>query len=253
MIKEVQELIRKGVSKRKIARVMKISRHTVCRYTFGDPESLAESNRPSFTKLQPFQEEIISLINNKIVRKDVYRCIVKNGYTGGRTHFYNYCEHLVEMEMIESPGNLRINELRDEQTKLKYHYVTRNQIFTHIWNGEGDIGKDDLEYVKTSFPVINVLSDCLYQFRNIFEKKSKEALSEYITTYKNCELQPLKKYAESMQKDIDPVTNAAIEEYSNGFVEGTNNKLKVIKRVGYGRCKLPLLRSKIVLPAFLGP
>jgi predicted transcriptional regulator len=252
LIKEVQELIRKKVSKKKISKVLKIARGTVYRYSSGDPEFLAESNRPAFTKLEPFQEEIISLINNKIMRKDVYFYIVKKGYTGGITQFYKYCEYLAEIEMVESLGNLKIDELRDEQTKAKYHYVTRNEIFKHIWNGEGTISKDDMEFIKNTFPVVNVLSECLLRFRTIFENKSKEALTEYITTYKNCELEPIKKNAESIQKDIVPVTNAVVEEYSNGFVEGTNNKLKVIKRVAYGRCKLPLLKSKVVLPGFFG-
>ena len=245
--------MRKGVSKRKIAMVMKISRNTVYKYNCGDPELLAESNRPAFTKLEPFQEEIISLINNRIMRKDVYSCIAKKGYTGGRTQFYKYCEHLAEMELVENPGNLRIDELRDEQTKSKYHYVTRNQISKHIWNGEGNIDKDDMEFIKNTFPVIKVLSMCLFQFRNMFEKKSREALSEYIAAYKNCELESIKRFTEGIEKDITPVTNAVVEEYSNGFVEGTNNKLKLIKRVGYGRCKLPLLKSKIILPAFFWP
>ena len=243
------------MSKRKIAKVLKISRGTVYKYACGDPELLAESCCLAFTKLQPFQEEIISLINSKVMRKDIYFHIVKKGYKGGRTQFYKYCEHLVEMEMVENPGSLRIDELRDEKTKLKYHYVTRNQIFHYIWNGENesDIGKDDIEYIKKLFPVVQALIKCLHQFRNIFEKKSKEVLLEYIATYKGCEFEPVKRNAESMEKDIDPITNAVVEKYSNGFVEGTNNKLKLIKRIGYGRCKLPLLKSKVVLPGFLWP
>ena len=71
-----------------------------------------------------------------------------------------------------------------------------------------------------------------------------------MAAYKGCELEPIRRFIEGIQKDIDPVTQAVVEEYSNGFVEGTNNKLKVIKRIGYGRCKLPLLKCKIVLAAF---
>jgi hypothetical protein len=253
LINEIQKLIGQGLSKRKIALVMKISRNTVYKYSSGSPELLAESSWPVFTKLEPFQEEIISLLNNKIMRKDVYLCIVKKGYTGGRTQFYKYCEHLVEIELVENPGSLRIDELRDEQTKQKYHYITRNQIFNHIWSGKGDIGKDDIEFIKTSFPVVKTIVECLFKFRDIFEKKSKEVLSEFISAYKECKLEPIKRFTAGIQKDIVPVTNAVVEKYSNGFVEGTNNKLKVIKRVAYGRCKLPLLKAKIVLPAFFWP
>jgi len=240
------------VTKRKISKVLKIARGTVYKYSCGEPEFLAESNRHGFSKLEPFQKEIISLINSKIIRQDVYHCIIKKGYTGGRTQFYKYCEHLADIEMIESMGNLRIDELRDEKTKLKYHYVTRKEIFQFIWNGEeeSDISKDDIKLIKSTYPVIDSLIKCLTEFRDIFEKKRKKALKIFITTYKGCELAPIKQFTQGLQKDIEPVTNAVVEKYSNGFVEGNNNKLKLIKRLSYGRCKLPLLRAKVVLPGF---
>ena len=39
--------------------------------------------------------------------------------------------------------------------------------------------------------------------------------------------------------------NAVAYEYSNGFVEGTNSKLKMIKRTMYGRCGRKLLEAKL--------
>ena len=251
-MRQVQDLIQKGFTKSKISKVLKIARGTVYKYSSGDPEFFSETKTWAFNKLEPFQEEIISLINNKFLRKDVYFYILKKGYKGGITQFYKYCEHLADIEMIDLPGNLRIDELREEQTKLKYHYVTRNQIFKYIWNGEdeSDISKEDIESIKKTFPVIRVLINCLYEFRHIFEKKSKEVLAEFITSYKNNDLEPIKLFTNGIQKDIEPITNAVVEEYSNGFVEGNNNKLKVIKRLSYGRCKLPLLRAKVVLSAF---
>ena len=229
---------------------MEISINTVAKYCTGSPEKLAEGARGNFAKAEPFQEEIISMLNNKNKRKDIYSFIVKNGYTGGISQLDNYCRHLVEMGKVEAPVFLGVDELDDGQTKIKYHYVTRHQIFRYIWTGESDIGTDDLGLIKDMFPVIRVLRECIFQFRNIFEKKSKEALSDYITRYKSSGMESLKKFAESIEKEIVPVSNAVVEEYSNGFVEGTNNKLKLIKRVGYGRCKLALLRSKIVLAGF---
>lgn len=54
-----------------------------------------------------------------------------------------------------------------------------------------------------------------------------------------------------MLKDIEPISNTVVKEYNNGFVEGTNNKLKMIKRQSYGRSKLELLKVKIILQSFL--
>lgn len=36
-------------------------------------------------------------------------------------------------------------------------------------------------------------------------------------------------------------------EYSNGLAEGIVNKIKVIKRIMYGRCSFEMLRSKVLL------
>ena len=40
--------------------------------------------------------------------------------------------------------------------------------------------------------------------------------------------------------------NVVVSDLSNGFVEGINNKIKMVKRVMYGRCKLPLLKAKLI-------
>lgn len=39
--------------------------------------------------------------------------------------------------------------------------------------------------------------------------------------------------------------NIGLDDYSNGFVEGTNSRLKMIKRTMYGRCRKQLLEAKL--------
>lgn len=55
-------------------------------------------------------------------------------------------------------------------------------------------------------------------------------------------------FAEGLKRDIDAVENAVAYDYSNGFVEGTNSKLKMIKRTMYGLCGKKLLTAKLILP-----
>lgn len=47
-------------------------------------------------------------------------------------------------------------------------------------------------------------------------------------------------------KDIDAVRNAIIYDFNNGLAEGSVNKLKVIKRIMYGRCNFDTLRAKVL-------
>ena len=48
-----------------------------------------------------------------------------------------------------------------------------------------------------------------------------------------------------IKNHIDAVENAVAYDYSNGFVEGTNSRLKMIKRTMYGRCGRQLLEAKL--------
>ena len=49
-----------------------------------------------------------------------------------------------------------------------------------------------------------------------------------------------------LEEDIYAVENAVASNLSNGFVEGTNSKLKMVKRTMYGRCSKQLLEAKLM-------
>jgi len=54
-------------------------------------------------------------------------------------------------------------------------------------------------------------------------------------------------FVNGLKQDIDAVMNAISSDFSNGLAEGTVNKIKVIKRIMYGRCRFDLLRSKCLM------
>lgn len=50
-----------------------------------------------------------------------------------------------------------------------------------------------------------------------------------------------------MRLDLDTVMNAITYDYNNGLAEGMVNKIKVIKRIMYGRCHFSLLKNKCIM------
>ncbi len=58
-----------------------------------------------------------------------------------------------------------------------------------------------------------------------------------------------KKKLQKYDHILSAAGNAAAGPLSNGFAEGTNSKLKMIKRTMYGRCGKELLAAKLVLPS----
>ena len=57
----------------------------------------------------------------------------------------------------------------------------------------------------------------------------------------------MESFAKGLLNDIDAVEYAVSSDWSNGFVEGTNNRLKTVKRMMYGRCGRQLLEAKMLL------
>ena len=60
-------------------------------------------------------------------------------------------------------------------------------------------------------------------------------------------MKELSRLASGLEKDLSAVENAIASPLSNGFVEGTNSKLKMIKRTMYGRCGKELLTARLIL------
>ena len=68
----------------------------------------------------------------------------------------------------------------------------------------------------------------------------------FIEHYKTSEIKELSSFANGLEKDIIAVENAVASDLSNGFVEGTNSKLKMVKRTMYGWCSKQLLEAKLM-------
>ena len=68
----------------------------------------------------------------------------------------------------------------------------------------------------------------------------------FIDKYKHSRWKELSRFAAGLEKDMEAVENSVASPLSNGFVEETNNKLKMVKRTMYGRCSRKLLEAKLM-------
>jgi transposase len=61
----------------------------------------------------------------------------------------------------------------------------------------------------------------------------------------NLKIRKIDKFVKGLKRAMLAVRNAIIYEYDNGLAEGSVNKLKVIKRILYGKNKFEMLRQKV--------
>jgi len=89
----------------------------------------------------------------------------------------------------------------------------------------------------------------LLAFYNIFLHSDVTKLDCFINDYINDSTEPLSIFASGLRKDYEAVKNCLLYPgISNGPMEGTNNKIKMVRRRGYGRVGIELLNALMVLP-----
>jgi transposase len=84
------------------------------------------------------------------------------------------------------------------------------------------------------------------QFTEMLRKRQVEQLRPWLDAAQASDLRELKRLAEGMERDYAAIEAALRLPYSTGPVEGNINRLKLIKRSGYGRAGFDLLRLRVL-------
>ncbi|HEY5869520.1 MAG TPA: ISL3 family transposase [Candidatus Tectomicrobia bacterium] len=90
-------------------------------------------------------------------------------------------------------------------------------------------------------------------FLALVRERRGDALEAWMTKAVASEIEALARFAQGLQEDLAAVKAGLTLPWSNGPVEGHINRLKLLKRQGYGRAGCALLRQRVLLPAAGGP
>lgn len=241
----IREYAAAGYSKRGIAKILHCGRNTVAKYLNGDYESLCRKNFRS--RLDLFYDYIIKELSAGTSRKDVYRNLLMKGYQGGQTAAYDYMNKLIERFHIDIAvyKSSTAEAIQQKKELKKYDHISRSGIFRFLWMG-AEIPAEHKEYLMEHYPQLRPLYRCIREFREIYQRRSMPLLYLFIEKYKKSDLKELSHFAAGLEKDLAAVENSVASPLSNGFVEGTNSKLKMVKRTMYGRCNRLLLAAKLM-------
>ncbi len=90
-------------------------------------------------------------------------------------------------------------------------------------------------------PELDAVADCVRNFAWIMTERRGSELDDWLTAAENTGLKPLRSLARGLRQDFDAVTAGLTLEWSSSKVEGNVNRVKRIKRDGYGRAGFDLL------------
>jgi hypothetical protein len=234
-------LYKEGYTKKQIVTMLKTTYKRVRKYLNGNPENLCITERKNNrrgSKLERHKATIEQMLSEGKQYKEMLSILKSEGYAGGYSILCEYCSSL------KNPTGSKL-----EKMKVDRKFINRRDIFKYIWS-QKEIDENDKETVYARHPELVSIDKCVKDFRKIFEHKSLEMLHEFIEKYKRCNIRDFCSFANGLKNDLAAVENSVVSQYSNGILEGNNNRLKLIKRTMYGRAKLPLLRAKVLTPAF---
>ncbi len=91
------------------------------------------------------------------------------------------------------------------------------------------------------------LKEIFYDFRDeINPQKAETKLREFINTAEEIGLAEFQPAITAFTNWFEYIINSKRTKYTNAFTEGTNNKIKVLKRIGYGYRNYPRFRNRIL-------
>ncbi len=124
----------------------------------------------------------------------------------------------------EYPSDETIIKRRD---LLKYLLTINEKI-------KDQIIESNIEIIKEKYPIVSQIQTTFKNFHDAIFSDDENKLDDFIETYKDI----LPSFCNRIKKDITAVKNAISNEINSGFVEGNNNKFKLIKRIVYGKQKI---------------
>ena len=91
----------------------------------------------------------------------------------------------------------------------------------------------------------------MYEATNSFSKIIKGSdsieLIRWMRKYWKTNIAHLKTFVKGVKLDYNAVKNTIIYDITNGITEGFVNKLKVVKRIMYGKASIGLLKNKLTM------
>jgi len=117
------------------------------------------------------------------------------------------------------------------------------------------LSEDELAVLECLFkhsPDLALAYQLCYELTEIFEQdivksRAKRKIQSWIRQVKKSGLRCFNTFLSTLDEHLEDITNYFHNRHTSGFVEGLNNKIKVLKRRCYGICNIKHLFQRIYL------
>jgi len=243
-IDEIRSMASKGIAVEQIAKITHHTPKTIQRYL--DTLYSVENGHYHIRipgKLAPYEKEVIELRSKGITYAKIHEIISAKGYNGSVASLRMFIQKERQRNNLKSDGTEYNSDYQPKE------FVQRKSISQLIYKKIDDvftITEQQLEQVLKTYPLIGELYALIKEFYEIVFSKKSDKLDGWLAKLDKYDIPELQTYVNGVRKDITAVKNGIDFQYNNGLAEGSVNKIKVIKRIMYGRNSFELLKAKVL-------
>ncbi len=247
---EVKELQLKGYKPFEIANKLGIARQTATK--FCKMEILPEYNSKHRNKYHLYNKYVEDESATGKALYKIYHEICQMGFKGSRSPFYEHYKYLSDGHKGYRPKDfkpiIRKVETRSKLVPIKLlSSMVTNSIFSKKKNPEDE----QLIELMYRFTWFNQMYEASIAFYELITGNDPDALIRWMRKFWKTKVNTLKAFITGIKMDFKAVRNTIKYNVTNGITEGFVNKLKVVKRVMYGRAGLDLLKKKMIMEKVL--
>ena len=235
---EARKLHRAGMSNLQIARYLGLDPKTVRKYCDEafTPRFCSGRKRPSM--LDNFRDAAAQMVSEGKRGTEIHKALRQLGYAGS----YSTVQKFVKARREANPA---VRALKSSDRAIEREHLV-SLVYKRIAEIPG-LTTNDLVEVLERFPALWGVYQCIDSFRYTLFFGTPNELADWVSQTADSPYPKLVSAAEGVRRDLAAAMNAVESRYSNGVVEGSNTKIKLAKRIMYGRCSFNTLRTKVLL------
>jgi transposase len=234
----IHELLQAGESLHAVSRILSLSRPTVRRFArAASADELMDGATGKESKLDSFKPYIHQRRNEGVTDAAALHAeLQQRGFAGSVRTVRRYVAPFRQAAAPDpAPAVPKTRQITRWLLSRPEHLKPEEQA--------------QLDAIRASCPHIDALAGHAASFAEMMTNRTGDRdLKARLATVEADDGQPeLRSFATGIRNDQQAVTNGLTLPYSSGKVEGTVNKIKMLKRQMYGRAGFGLLRTRVIL------
>lgn len=234
LIQNVQKAHREGTSLRQLAKDYQLSRETINTYVEAERPISYHREKKVSKLIQPFYQYVKEQVALGTFATVILRDIQKQGFTGS----YATVRQTVE--------RLRVKK---EPALLETRKVSRRKMITCFWRFYEQLNKQDhqtLQAILRTYPDTQPVYAFTQLIRTAFLEIDLETFLQLIQRFQLEKTKEIQRFLATVEADLEAIKAAFLYTFNTSIVEGQINRLKLIKRMMYGRASIELLEKRVL-------